>query len=547
MSSQSNSKEEKSRKTFVYRNQKPDIPIDDSISINDLVLTSKYRLLPDNKLVYVDAKNPSQRLTFGELKRQAFVCAASFKKDYDLRPRDVVAVCSHDTIQYPIIFLAALITGCIFAPMRCSALSTPEETAQDLETIRPKLLILHHTELKHTFESAKKAGIPESHILMFKGPSETALRTIDDILESNEPATDYYHYSKEEVSDVPCCLYFTSGSTGQRKAVKMGQKVFLSIGLRVNVDAHRAFSMLTSSDFSFVSTLIFCFMLPFCSGMTAYILESSKKTMEELFETVEKYKISRIVLPPYMISELVKNPSLVEAYDLSSIQVVCVGGAFIDTNIIASVSKMLSAVVLNSYGMTECIAFVFNTPEFSLSESSGPLGYDIQARIVDENGNDLLPGEVGELRIKGPTVTKGYYRNPEATRELFDEQGYMKTGDICKIDENMLVYHIARLKELIRYKNVDIYPAQIERVLFTHPSVADCAVVGVFQKTEGTEYPRAYVTLVDGVECTEVVLKEIEDYANSKVSEDKWLRGGIIEMKKIPRTGSGKVKRFDFV
>ncbi|KAI9257707.1 hypothetical protein BY458DRAFT_460818 [Sporodiniella umbellata] len=534
----------KETKSIVFQSTETIPSVIDETSLSEVILSNIYRSIPEEKIVYVDAKHPGTRLTFGELKKQSFICATSFKEEYGLKPGDVIAVCSPNIIQHPVIFLGALAAGCIFAPMRCSALSTPEETAQDLETIRPKLLILHHTELKHTFESAKKAGIPESHILMFKGPSETALRTIDDILESNEPATDYYHYSKEEVSDVPCCLYFTSGSTGQRKAVRISQRSLLCNLFVAGIESASSLDSIITLSVSFISVLVTGLVYPMYTGSTAYILDRDNPPLDDVLKLVEKYKISRLTTPPLMAKRLISDHVLMKKYDLSSLKHMAVGGAHVDKTLCQAFVENSSIKLVNAYGMTECLGLAQGTPEMSLLGSAGSLNFGASVRIVDKNGNDCTAGEPGELRIKGPTVTKGYYRNSEATRELFDEQGYMKTGDICKIDENMLVYHIARLKELIKLETTEIYPIQIEKILFTHPSVADCAVVGVLQKAKGVEYPRAYVTLADGVEGTEAVLKEIQDYTDTRLTESKRLRGGVFEMKEFERTGSGKIQKF---
>ncbi|CAO3661238.1 unnamed protein product [Rhizopus stolonifer] len=437
-------------------------------------------------------------------------------------------------------------TGCVFSPLRHSSLSSPEEIAYDLDTIRPKLLVLHHSETK-TLTTAKNAGIP--NILVFSPEKEsdipTGIRTLDEALLSSNELAKPYAYTKDEVLNTPCCLYFTSGSTGRRKAVMLSQNALVSILLYNTTPLSPAINHLAPNTFSFASSLVTCLIFTVYFGMSVYIMDKKQQTLADICETVEKYQISLLSLAPYMVYGLVKEPEMTKKYSLSSVKIVGVGGSSLDKSMISFAKQNMGLVLINFFGMTECMGVFSNNPDWTLMGSVGCPGLRSSLRIVSDDGKDLPAGQMGELRVKGPAMTLGYYRNPEATAELFDEQGYMKTGDICKVDENGLFYHVTRLKDLIKYKSNHIYPIEIERILITHPSVSDCAVVGVYSKDEGTEHPRAYVTLVNHTTANDKLLQEIQEYTDSQLPENKRLRGGVVELDEFPRTGSGKIQRFE--
>lgn len=249
-----------------------------------------------------------------------------------------------------------------------------------------------------------------------------------------------------------------------------------------------------------------------------------------------------MMMAPFMATELFKRLSLTKKYDMFFLSQIILGSAHVDKSIIQSAKEGLSLCFINTYGMTEILLVCRVSAEQSIAGTVDRLSDGVFGRIVDDDGNELPPGSEGELRIKGPTITLGYYNQPEATAELFDEQGYLKTGDIFKADENGLLYYVIRKKDLIKYYGINVFPAEIEEVITGHPQVTDCAVIGIFSK-EGTELPRASVSLLDKVSDKVSLLKEIAEYAGSQLPDSKKLRDGIFEISSFPRTGTGNIQR----
>ncbi|RCH79294.1 hypothetical protein CU098_002233, partial [Rhizopus stolonifer] len=396
----------KDQESIVFRDEKLVTNIPGEILLFDMLFTAKHRDLPAETPLYVDIKNPNNALSYGQVKEQALKCAASFKREFNLQRGDVIAVCSPDNIQCPILFFASLVAGCVFSPLRHSSLSSPEEIAYDLDTIRPKLLVLHHTETK-TLTTAKNAGIP--NILVFSPEKEsdipTGIRTLDEALLSSNELAKPYAYTKDEILNTPCCLYFTSGSTGKRKAVMLSQNVLVSLLLYNTTPLSPSIKHLAPNTFSFVSSLITCVIFTVYFGMSVYILDKKQQTLIDICEAVEKYQISLLSMAPYMAYGLVKEPEVTKKYNLSSVKIVGVGGSSLDKSMASLIKQNTGLVLINFYGMTECPGIFENNPDWTLLGSVGRLGSRSSLRIVSADGKDLPTGQMGELRVKGPTTT----------------------------------------------------------------------------------------------------------------------------------------------
>jgi acyl-CoA synthetase (AMP-forming)/AMP-acid ligase II len=164
------------------------------------------------------------------------------------------------------------------------------------------------------------------------------------------------------------------------------------------------------------------------------------------------------------------------------------------------------------------------------------------ARLVDDAGHDVEPGEAGEVLVKGPVVCSGYYRNVDADKEAFTHDGWFRTGDVA-VCRNGLFYVVDRKKEIIKYKGLQVAPAELEALLLEHPCVADAAVIGVASEDGVNEVPRAYVVVVGDGEG--VGKEEIMVFVEERVAPHKRLRGGVVFLEEIPKSPSGKILRKD--
>ena len=162
---------------------------------------------------------------------------------------------------------------------------------------------------------------------------------------------------------------------------------------------------------------------------------------------------------------------------------------------------------------------------------------------MSPEAQELPVGETGELWIKGPNVFKGYHNNPEGTKNALTEDGYFKTGDVGHQDKDGNFYITDRVKELIKYKGFQVPPAELEGLLISHPKVNDVAVIGIYNKDQATEIPRAYIVPKPGVEDTPQTADEITQWLHARVAKHKRLRGGIRFIDEVPKSASGKILR----
>ncbi|KAI9282200.1 hypothetical protein BY458DRAFT_497477 [Sporodiniella umbellata] len=537
------------RESIVFEDKNTSHPPLGEVSLIDLLFTDTHKKVSENKVLYVNAENPSHTVTYGQLKNQVLRCTASLKRVFDLKRGDVIAACSPDCLEYTPLFFASIAAGCVFSPMRISPISTAEDIVYDFHTLQPKLLILHASELDTLYQAAVDSGMSESHILIIGEPSNNPtyshLQTVEKVLMSSSELAVPVKYTKQEIMESPCYLLFTSGSTGRRKAGMITQNALVFYFLSNKTLLRNDLSTMSVTGFSFASSLFTCVISPAYYGMTAYITDYNKRSLEDVCKTVQKYKISFLLVAPFIVYSLGRNPEISKQYDLSSIKLLICGGSATDQNMLCMLSGSSEFSILNMYAMTESLCMFSNDTEGSLLGSIGRVAYSNKVRIVDMDGNDQPVGKEGELRIKGPNTTPGYYRNPKATKDLYDEHGYLRTGDICKMGEDGRIYYIMRYKDLIKHKMFYYFPVDVEKVILTHPQVTDCAVIGVDSKEMNTEVARAYVTLVEGTADKNMVLKEIKSYTEKQLPESKHLHGGIFEIDTFPRTDSGKIKRFE--
>lgn len=266
--------------------------------------------------------------------------------------------------------------------------------------------------------------------------------------------------------------------------------------------------------------------------------------MRVLITTDEQYKITYGLIVPPIIIVLVHSPNL-DKYDISSLKRLLAGAAPLSKEVIKAFNKRLPTVeLLQGYGLTETIPAVL----MDVKNRPGWVGKLIatwEARIVDEEGQDMPDGERGELWVRGPSTMKGYHNKPEATANTFAGR-WLKTGDVVVRDPADGWFKIVdRIKELIKYKGFQVPPAELEALLLTHPKVLDAGVIGVFDESQATELPRAYIVVKPDSGEKKVVEKEVQDWVACKVANHKRLRGGVEVIEVIPKSPSGKILRKD--
>ncbi|KZS10135.1 4-coumarate--CoA ligase 3 [Daphnia magna] len=257
------------------------------------------------------------------------------------------------------------------------------------------------------------------------------------------------------------------------------------------------------------------------------------------------------IVPP-LASLLAQYPAL-KTDSFSRLHTVFCGAAPLSVQTTVNLLERLNVPNLSlqeGYGLSETSPGILMSPlgNAKLGSCGSPISRS-KAKIIDhEVGDDALaPYQQGELYVAGPQVMKGYYNNPEATKEMISEDGWLRTGDVAYYDEEGHFYIVDRLKELIKVKGFQIKlkydkvaPAELEDILTSHPAVAEAAVIGIPDEQAG-ELPRAYVVKKAGMDS--VSEAEVAAYVNSKVSAHKQIKGGIQFCMAIPKNNMGKILR----
>jgi acyl-CoA synthetase (AMP-forming)/AMP-acid ligase II len=254
---------------------------------------------------------------------------------------------------------------------------------------------------------------------------------------------------------------------------------------------------------------------------------------------VQDHRVTRFFAVPPIVLALAKHP-LVDDYDVSSIKQVFCGAAPLGAELAQEAASRLGTEVIQGYGMTELSPVSHATPPGNYRAGSvGVTVPNTESRIVGEDGRDqdVDEGE-GELWVRGPQVMSGYLNNPDATAATIDDDGWLHTGDVARIDRDGHVYIVDRVKELIKVKGFQVPPAELEALLVSHQGVADVAVIGV-PDDEAGEAPRAFVVRALG---SEVSADELKGFVATHLASYKQVRD-VVFVDEIPKSASGKILR----
>jgi 4-coumarate--CoA ligase len=197
----------------------------------------------------------------------------------------------------------------------------------------------------------------------------------------------------------------------------------------------------------------------------------------------------------------------------------------------------------NMNRMTETTCAGMHVPGGAIDDSgaAGLLDPNTEGKLIDDNGNEVTELNIpGELFVRGPQMCMGYWRNEAATRETLSQDGWLRTGDVAKINENGWLWIVDRKKELIKVNGLQVAPAELEALLLTHPAIADAAVVGITVHDE--EWPRGYVVLQQEAKG-KVTEEEIQEWVKPRVARHKWFVGGLQFVDEVPKLASGKIVR----
>lgn len=509
---------------MIFRGPEPPIAIPDVALTPFLLERAAQR---GDKPAIIDA--PSGRaLTYRQWADAVRGTAAGLARR-GLRKGDVLAIFSPNLPEYAIAFHAASLLGGVVTTV--SPLYTSGELAHQLKASGARYLVTVPSCVSKVEPAVRESRVEE--VFAFgEADGATPFQSL------MEPGADPPAVSINPREDL-VALPFSSGTTGLPKGVMLTHRNLVAnilqtqcaIGLR---DTDR---LLGALPFFHIYGMVVIMNLGLYEGAT--IVTMPRFDLEQCLELLQKHRITFApVVPPVMLA-LAKNP-IVDRFDLSHVHTLLSGAAPLREDLAAAVAARLGCRIIQGYGMTETSPVTHiarrGSPQIKF-ESVGPPVPNTEVTVVDvATGAALGPNQEGEIRVRGPQVMKGYLNHEEATRATVDADGWLGTGDIGYADENGCFFVVDRLKELIKYKGMQIAPAELEGVLLGHPSVADAAVIPL-PDDEAGQVPKAFVVLKD-----DTAPAQIMEYVAGRVAPYKKLRS-IEVTNQIPRSPSGKILR----
>ena len=509
---------------MIFRSPYPDVNIPE-VPLTPLVLR-KASEMPD-KPALIDG--PSGRtITYGQLAGAVRLVASSllargFKKG------DVFAIYSPNIPEYAIAFHAVSLVG--GTNTTANPLYTADELAFQLNDSGAKYLLTIPMFLDKALEAVKKSKVEEVFVF---GEAEGAT-PFAALMRGDGNVPDPGINSREDLVVLP----YSSGTTGLPKGVMLTH-----YNLVANIMQTEGIETINPNDvlvgilpFFHIYGMLVIMNASLYHGAT--IVTMPRFDLEQFLQLIEKYKISRTHLVPPIVLGLAKHP-IVDKYDVSSLKVIVSGAAPLGADLSNACAKRLNCLVKQGYGLTETSPVTHVNPDDLDKATPGSVGPAIpntEVRVVDTvEGKDLDSNEHGEIWIRGPQVMKGYLNNPAATAMTIDKEGWLHTGDIGYADDNGYFYIVDRVKELIKYKGMQVAPAELEAVLLSHPAVADAAVIPSPDEEAG-EVPKAFVVLKG-----ETTPEAIMEYVAGKVAPYKKIRR-VEVIDQIPKSLSGKILR----
>uniref|UniRef100_A0A7E4VL97 AMP-binding domain-containing protein n=1 Tax=Panagrellus redivivus TaxID=6233 RepID=A0A7E4VL97_PANRE len=515
----------------------------------------KHGTTDPKKKAFICAENPDIYVTFRQLYVRC-LSVATFLETHGFAHGDMACLVLPNSWEFFEIMVGACVRGGGISG--ASMLFTDYELTRQFIDSRSKIVFCADNSLERVMKAAKNAKNIRTIVVVqvsdrsVKLPDDLPFGVIkfDDVI-----ATKPNLQSKEVDVDVKrdiVLLPYSSGTTGSPKGVMLTHKSFSTMltVFRTHYDNHVYPKLDPNWQVEKEKLLL---MLPFyhiygvgilctsiLNGQTGVVMSHFDKHV--FLRSIQNFKIRYLFLAPPILVFLANDP-IVDKYDLKSLEFALSGAAPAGVDICKKAMKRLPNFkrIDQGYGMTECSMCCtmpiidHNQP---LPDHVGTLMSNFEAKTIDENGKELPFGQPGELCLRSPTLMLGYLGKPQATAESIDDDGWYHTGDLARLDENMRIYVLDRIKELIKVKGYQVAPAELEDLLLSHHDISDAAVVGIPDERAG-EAPYAFIVRKNPL-LTE---QQIHEFVNEKVANYKQLTGGIKFVDSIPKSAAGKILR----
>jgi long-chain acyl-CoA synthetase len=451
----------------------------------------------------------------------ASALAAGWLKEHGVGIGDRVGIMLPNIPQFPILYYGVLRAGGIVVPM--NPLFKEREVEYYLSDSGAKVLFAWEGIADQARPGAAAAGaafeIVDSGFAQKLATYAPAPQVVD------------------RAPDDTAVLLYTSGTTGRPKGAELTHSNLLS-----NVETCVSLFDGGPGDVIFGGLPLFHSFGQMC-GLNASVACGATLTMiprfepQKALEVLQRDKVTIMQGVPTMYVALLHEPTHGE-YDVSALRVAVSGGASLPVEVLRGFEKEFGVILLEGYGLSETspVASFNHADRERKAGSIGTPIRDVEMRLLDPDWNDVPEGEIGEIAIKGPNVMKGYWNRPDATAEVIRD-GWFRTGDLAKRDDEGYYFIVDRAKDMIIRGGYNVYPREVEEVLYEHPAVAEAAVVGVPDQEYGEEVGAA-ITLKPGATAT---AEEIQAFVKERIAAYKYPRVVWFLDEGLPKGPTGKI------
>ena len=452
-------------------------------------------------------------MTYGDLDRRATRLAHGLRSRGVVRG-DRVAFLGLNSIELVEALFAVAKLGAVFLPLNTRL--APPETSYVLEDAAPRLL-LWEAGFEPVVEALDLRGVRGAHVADLES---------DDATPIDEPVT----------HDELLMVQYTSGTSGRPKGVMLthGNIIWNVYNLLVDVDLRSDEVALVTAPLFHTAALNQLLLPTLLKGGTA-VLEP-RFDPERVIDLIEEQGVTLLFGVTSMYLALSQSPRWADA-DLHTLRTALSGGAPVPATLLETWLQRGLAII-QGYGLTEASPGATMTRAAESRRKLGSVGtscFFSDVRVVGPDARPVAAGEIGEVLVQGPNVTPGYWNQPEATAAAIDH-GWLHTGDLATVDDEGYLFIVDRLKEMYISGGENVYPAEVEQAVYTHPSVAECAVVGVPDERWG-EVGRAVVALRPGHSLTE---EELLAHLTGRLARYKLPRT-VVFTEELPHNASGKL------
>lgn len=537
----------------IYKDKQIDIPKD--VNLTEFLHTTAVPLHPSHLIAKDSLTNRS--LTIGELRLRAGRIAAGLVKSFSPKEGDRWAVIVPNCVEYIELFHALLWTGGVGCPIN-HAIKAPE-LAHALLVSRPKYIFAYSESLPNILEAVKIAtsqsrssgnpwGSPEIMTVINRRPNYA--HAPDDFLSSEILPIPHYQDTTKHLASI----HLSSGTTGAPKGVELTHYNFVAnchqLFTHDKLQFHSNSRTVAFTPYVHIAMTTFPLFLGPWTGMLHHAMPAPFN-LEEFGRLVSSTRATSFQGVPSIALQFA-NSDITEKHDFSSAEVINCGGAAMNKETIERLCSRAPWKLMQVFGMTEGAPYIAYQ---KLNQKLPPGGIGnflpgIEALLkISGTSEDAPVGGPGELWVRGPNITSRYCGvSDESNAKAFpvqDGSQWYNTGDVCTIDKDGIVSVVGRTKELIKYKGFQVSPTELESHLNAHPQVVEAGVGTIWDESQLTELPTAYVILEDSVNQGDVtrVLKTIHQHVDDLVSGYKKLRGGVWRVSRLPKNATGKITR----